>query len=285
MKRIAFTLLIMSALFGDPTSIKIAGSYYGRSGNLDYHYFNGAFSVTKVGLIRMGNLSLPDTELLFSASRAKSTYNNNPYEDDGSATLKLDLYANQVFSPFIFAQIGFDSLSALDRRSNVGVGGKYRFGPYFSVSYAALFEEEKYINEDPATLTRHSLRPKYKRSFDSPAMTIDWQIYYKPRLDDMDKYLLKSILVLSFKTFKDALTLDINYNYDFDSKYQLDNIAKSYAYAVDENGEYLTLIEYEDLHGTIDSGYTTDDDNYVMLPDVFYKPEDHTISVGLTYSF
>ncbi|MFQ6678182.1 MAG: hypothetical protein ACE5D0_07635 [Fidelibacterota bacterium] len=285
MKRVVFTLIIMSALQGDPTAIKVSGSYFGRSGNLDYHYFNGSFSVTKNGLIRLGKFSFPDTELLFSASRAKSTYNKSPYEDDGNSTLKLDLYANQTFSPFIFAGWGFDSLSALDSRSNVGIGGKYRFGPYFSISYAALFEEEKYINEDPVRLTRHSLRPKYKRSFDSPAVTINWQVYYKPRFDNMDKYLLKSILVLSFKTFKNALTLDINYYYDFDSKYQLDKIAKSYAYAVDENGGYLTLAEYEDLNGTIDSNYTTDDDDYVLLPNVFYKPEDHTVSVGLTYSF
>jgi len=285
MKPLLLTLVIISSLYCEQTAIKISGSYLGRSGNVDYHYFNGYFSITKIGLIRMGNLSLPDTELLFSVSRTVSTYNKNPYENDGSATLKLDLFANQTFSPFIFAQLGFDSLSALDRRANVGIGGKYRFGPYFSISYAALFEEEKYINEGPATLNRHSLRPKYKRTFEAPAMTINWQVYFKPRFDNIEKYLLNSIFVLSFKIFQDQLTLDINYLYDFDSKYQLEKIAKSYSYALDSNGDYLTVTDYENLYGEIAPGYTTDDDNYVMLPDAFYKPEDNTISIGLTFSF
>jgi len=31
--------------------------------------------------------------------------------------------------------------------------------------------------------------------------------------------------------------------------------------------------------------YTTDSDGYVMIPSEFYKPEDHTVSIGLSFSF
>jgi len=285
MKRLTFVPILLSVLYCEPTSMTLSGSYTGKSGNVDYHYFKGTISISKIGFIQLGGLSLPDTEFLFSTHRAKSTNNNIPYENDGSMILKIDLFANQAFSPFAFVEWEFDSLSALDRRENVGLGGKYRVNPHFSLSYAALFEEEKYIGEDSNTLYRHSLRPKYKRSIDSLGMLIDWQFFYKPRFDDIDNYLLKSILVFSFKTFHDALTLDINYEYDFNSKYSINKITKSYAYAEDDDGGYLTIEEYEILQGTINPDHTIDDDEYVMLPDEYYNPEDHVVSIGLTLSF
>lgn len=295
MKQLTLILILFSVLFCEPTSLRLSGSYTGKTGNVDYHYFKGTVSISKIGFIQMGGLSLPDTEFLFSTHRAKSTNNNVPYENDGSMILKIDLFANQTFSPFVFINWEFDSLSALDHRANVGLGGKYRFNQYFSLSYAALFEQEKYIGEDSGTLYRHSLRPKYKRSFGSPGMFIDWQFFYKPRFDNMEKYLLKSILVFSFKTFHDALTLDINYLYEFDSKYSINKITKSYdtnnEYVTDDdqNNLYLSVEEYEDLYGTISFDYTTDDDGYVMmilLSNIkYFNPEDHTVSVGLTFTF
>ncbi len=285
MKQITLILILFSILFCDPASLILSGSYTGKTGNVDYQYFRGAVSVSKIGLIQMGGLSLPDTEFHFSSHKAKSTNNNVPYENDGSMLLKVDLFAHQTFSPFVFIKWEFDSLSALDHRANIGLGGKYRFDPYFSISYAALFEQEKYMGEDPGTLYRHSLRPKYKRSLGSAGMSINWQFFYKPRFDNLEKYLLNNILVLSFKTFHDALTVDINYQYDFDSKYSINKVAKSYAYAVDGNGEYLTVEAYENLYGTINPGYTTDDNDFVKLPDEFYNPEDHTVSIGLSLKF
>lgn len=282
MKQLTFTLILFSVLFCEPASLTLSGSYTGKTGNVDYHYFKGAISVSKIGLIQMGRLSFPDTEFLFSTHRAKSTNNNVPYENDGSVILKVDLFANQRFSPFVFAQWEFDSLSALDHRANVGLGGKYRLSPFFSISYASLFEQEKYVGEDPGTLYRHSLRPKYKRSFDSTGISIDWQFFYKPRFDNFEKYLLNSILVISFKTFHDALSVNINYQYDFDSKYSISKVVKSYAYPEDGT---LTLEQYEIIYGIIDDGYTTDANGYVMLPDEFYNPKNHTVSIGLTISF
>ena len=286
MKRFIIICSIINLIFADPISLKLSGSYYGRRGNLEYHYYDGSFSVSKYGSLQLGGLSLPDTEFLLAGDRAKSTYDSDPYEDDGSAILKVDLLANQKFSPFIFAEWEFDSLYALDSRTNLGLGGKYRFGPYFSVSYAALFEEEAYSNVDTAaTLFRHSLRPKYKRFYEDLGLFIDWQIFYKPRFDDNKKYLLKNIIVFSFQTFHEALTLDINYEYEYNSRYDLEDVIKSYVYAYDDSIGYYTVTDYEYFYGYIDFVYSTDSDGYVLLPSEYYKPEDYTVSIGLTFSF
>ena len=286
MKRLIFFTYLLSLMVAEPMSIKMSGSYYGRRGNLDYHYYKGSFALSQYGNIQLGGLSLPDTEFLFATDRAKSTYNDDPYEDDGRAILKVDLFANQMFSPFIFAEWEFDSLYALDKRANIGAGGKYRFGPYFSVSYAALFEEEQYSNVDTsATLYRHSLRPKYKRYIEELGVFVDWQIFYKPRFDDNKKYLLRNVLVFSFQTFHEALTLDINYEYEYNSKYDLEDVVRNYKYAYDDSIGYYTVLDHEYYYGIIDFIYTTDSDGYVMIPSEFYKPEDYTISIGLTFSF
>ena len=294
MKRFTITIIMLSIAIAEPMSFKLSGSYYGRRGNLDYQYLNGSFSLSKYGHVQLGGLSLPDTEFLFAADRAKSTYDDEPYEDDGSAILLVDLFANQKFSPFIFAEWEFDSLYALDSRINFGAGGKYRFGPYFSVSYAALYEQEKYIDDATATiLYRHSIRPKYKRNFESLGLFVDWQIFYKPKFDDSNQYLLNNILILSFQTFHEALTLDISYQYEFNSRYELEQVVKSYAYAYDDtlvahdyDGWYYSLEEYQDAHGTDpDFVYTLDSDLDIIKADKFYKPEDYTVSIGLSFSF
>lgn len=287
MKRLFTCMCFISIILAEPMALKLSGSYYGRRGNLDYHYYKGSFSLSKYGHIQLGGLSLPDTEILFAADRAKSTYEKEPYEDNGSAILKVDLFENQTFSPFIFAELEFDSLYALDKRANIGLGGKYRFGPYFSISYAALFEEEEYSNVDTsATLYRHSFRPKYKRYFEKLGLFIDWQIFYKPRFDDASKYLLKNIIVFSFQTFHDALTLDINYEYDYNSRYDVEKVVRSSQYSIDDSLGYYFVVDYTEYYGTdIPFIYSTDSDGYVMIPSEYFKSEDYTVSIGLTFSF
>ena len=281
---------MLSIAIAEPISFKLSGSYYGRRGNLDYQYLNGSFSLSKYGHVQLGGLSLPDTEFLFAADRAKSTYDDEPYEDNGSATLLLDLFANQKFSPFIFAEWEFDSLYALDSRINIGAGGKYRFGPYFSVSYAALYEQEKYIDDATATiLYRHSIRPKYKRHLEALGLFIDWKIFYKPKFDDNKKYLLENDLTLSFKTFHEALTLDISYQYEFNSKFELEKVIKYTSYSWDETlGWYYTLAEYQSVYGEgsePDFDYTENNEQDIMKVDKYYEPKDYTVSIGLSFSF
>jgi DNA-directed RNA polymerase subunit beta len=56
-----------------------------------------------------------------------------------------------------------------------------------------------------------------------------------PNVDDLEwQYLLNNILILSFQTFHEALTLDISYQYEFNSRYELEQVVKSYAYAYDD---------------------------------------------------
>ncbi|MDP7437218.1 MAG: hypothetical protein QGH91_05345 [Candidatus Marinimicrobia bacterium] len=39
------------------------------------------------------------------------------------------------------------------------------------------------------------------------------------------------------------------------------------------------------MSSKIDFVYTEDSDGYVMVPSEYYKPEDYTVSIGLTFSF
>ena len=68
---------------------------------------------------------------------------------------------------------------------------------------------------------------------------------------------------------------------------------ESYAYAYDDtlvahdyDGWYYSLEEYQDAHGTDPNFvYTLDSDLDIIKADKFYKPEDHTVSIGLSFSF
>lgn len=72
---------------------------------------------------------------------------------------------------------------------------------------------------------------------------------------------------------------------NFDSKYSINKIPKSYASAKNEDGEYLTIDEYETIFGTIVPDYAVDDEGNMMVADTYYKPDDSTISIGLTFKF
>ena len=81
--------------------------------------------------------------------------------------------------------------------------------------------------------------------------------------------------------------MDINYEYEYNSRYDLEKVAKSYNYSYDDSlGWYYNLEEYQDFYGMDpDFLYSVDSDGDILKASEFYKPEDYTVSIGLTFSF
>ena len=125
--------------------------------------------------------------------------------------------SNQKFSPFIFTGWSYDSLAGVDSRVNLGVGGKYRFTDYSSISAALLIEKQTYTGETTELLSRISIRPKYKRSFDNGS-NINWIIFHQPSISDWNDYLIKSELSASLQTSVQWLAFTCTAAYDYNSK-------------------------------------------------------------------
>ena len=221
-------------------------SYAQDKGNTNLKSISYGFSYTLVGDAGPVN----DTELLISFSRSDDELEGLPFTDDQSLTLMFDIWANQKYSPFLFFQKSFDNIIGLEDRMNYGLGGKARLFKGFSVSYAFLFEREDYLDytydstlvvdtsmyydaewEDglwaygdsieagPNEFFRHSIRPKWKYKFLDENILVDYRFYYKPRVDDLNDYLLEHELKISIATFYEALSIDLNYTNKYNSRY------------------------------------------------------------------
>ena len=68
---------------------------------------------------------------------------------------------------------------------------------------------------------RHSIRPKFKIKLFDESLVFDYRLFYKPRVDDWEDYLLEHSLQISVATFYDALTLNFNYSDKYNSRYDL----------------------------------------------------------------
>ena len=68
---------------------------------------------------------------------------------------------------------------------------------------------------------RHSIRPKFKIKLFDESLVFDYRLFYKPRVDDWEDYLLEHSLQISIATFYDALTLNFNYSDKYNSRYDL----------------------------------------------------------------
>ncbi|MFQ6613045.1 MAG: DUF481 domain-containing protein [Fidelibacterota bacterium] len=244
---IVLSLTFIPSLTAQGFTNKLTGSYYSEGGNVDYNYFNATWSTEIQGSIQLGDLKLDDTEFLFSVSHSRSDYNKKPYENDAHGILKLDLWANKTFSPFMFSEIEFDSTQGLDNRTNVGIGAKYRvLGDLFSISYAFMYENEKYVGWPADTFTRHSLRPKLKAQL-TEGVFLQSQLFFKPTVNDLEVYLIDWQNGLSIETKAKWLTVEIQYQY----KYNTDPAIKSYE--LDDQGNKINEKYYqkEDVMTTI----------------------------------
>lgn len=214
-KGILFLFMLGSYLPAQSTNT-LSIAYYRYQGNIDFSNYDLAWVTSIIGDVQLGSYLLEDTEFLFTVNNSRSIYEGALYTHDAKVVLKTDLFAHKTFSPFMLADWEFDSTLALDYRTNFGFGGKYTLFGGISISYAALWEWEKYRGEEEKSFFRHSFRPKYKQQF-GHALTFVWQVYYQPALD-WSNYLVNNEATLSLKTLIDKLSVDLKYKNKYNSQ-------------------------------------------------------------------
>ena len=95
------------------------------------------------------------------------------------------------------------------------MGGKVRLGKGFSISYAGLWEIEKYTGYEENSFFRHSFRPKQK-FYPREGIKIEEQFFYKPTYK-FDSYLIENVFSIYIDTVIPGVSLSIQHNYNLNS--------------------------------------------------------------------
>ena len=210
-------LFLSSIINGSEWSNSATFSFANKAGNTNINSFTGNVTSSNKGDFTLFGKLLTDSEFSFTVNHARSTQNDtSQLEHNGAITLIFDYHANKIFSPFVFTGWEYDSLAGVDNRTNLGMGAKYRFTNYSSISAALLIESQTYRGDSAELLSRISVRPKYKRSFDNGSI-FDWIIFYQPSTSDWYDYLIKSELNASFQTSVQWLAFTCTALYDYNS--------------------------------------------------------------------
>ena len=211
-------LFLSSIINGSEWSNSATFSFANKAGNTNINSFTGNVTSSNKGDFTLFGKLLTDSEFSFTVNHARSTQNDtSQLEHNGAITLIFDYHANKIFSPFVFTGWEYDSLAGVDNRTNLGMGAKYRFTNYSSISAALLIESQTYTGDSAELLSRISLRPKYKRSFDNGSI-FDWIIFYQPSTSDWYDYLIKSELNTSLQTSVQWLAFTCTAVYDYNSR-------------------------------------------------------------------
>ena len=220
MRPLDFIILLFfsSIINGSEWSNSATFSFANKAGNTNINSFTGNVTSSNKGDFTLFGKLLTDSEFSFTVNHARSTQNDtSQLEHNGGITLIFDYHANKIFSPFVFTGWEYDSLAGVDNRTNLGMGAKYRFTNYSSISAALLIESQTYTGDSAELLSRISVRPKYKRSFDNGSI-FDWIIFYQPSISDWYDYLIKSELNTSLQTSIQWLAFTCTAVYDYNSR-------------------------------------------------------------------
>ncbi|SVA52976.1 uncharacterized protein METZ01_LOCUS105830 [marine metagenome] len=211
-------LFLSSIINGSEWSNSATFSFANKAGNTNINSFTGNVTSSNKGDFTLFGKLLTDSEFSFTVDHARSTQNDtSQLEHNGAISVVFDYHANKIFSPFVFTGWEYDSLAGVDNRTNLGMGAKYRFTNYSSISAALLIESQTYTGDSAELLSRISVRPKYKRSFDNGSI-FDWIIFYQPSTSDWYDYLIKSELNTSLQTSVQWLAFTCTAVYDYNSR-------------------------------------------------------------------
>ena len=211
-------LFLSSIINGSEWSNSATFSFANKAGNTNINSFTGNVTSSNKGDFTLFGKLLTDSEFSFTVDHARSTQNDtSQLEHNGAISVVFDYHANKIFSPFVFTGWEYDSLAGVDNRTNLGMGAKYRFTNYSSISAALLIESQTYTGDSAELLSRISVRPKYKRSFDNGSI-FDWIIFYQPSTSDWYDYLIKSELNTSLQTSVQWLAFTCTVVYDYNSR-------------------------------------------------------------------
>jgi len=218
MKNVFFliTIAFVTSVCAEGWKRSVTGSFSTQQGNTDLISYALIIDNEYTGDLRLGSLNLVDSEIKFAVSHTNGQLDKNLYQNDGSASFLLDIMAHRTFSPFFLSYWAYDSTTALEKRIQLGAGGKYSFGSGFSVSLAYLWEVENYTTEATNTQFRWSLRPKYKNTF-ANGMAINYMIFIQPLVQNYSIFLVNSQLTLSVPTLSEKLNLTVTLRDQYNS--------------------------------------------------------------------
>ena len=209
MKRIILLVgVAVAGLHGNGWERSVTGTISTQQGNTELRSYAAAFSSEFIGDLRLGPVELKDSEVKFALSHTRGQLDGALYQNDGSASFLLDIMARQSFSPFFLSFFTYDSTTALERRIQVGVGGKYSFPSGFSVSLASMWELQDYKGKEAAIQFRWSLRPKFKRKF-ANGMSVNYVIFMQPLIQKPSDVLVDTRFILSIPTVSEKLSLTL----------------------------------------------------------------------------
>ncbi len=177
--------------------------------------YAGDLSIEPFG--QLGRINLPDSEVRFTVSHTRGQLNDALYEHDGSASFLLEIMAHETFSPFFLSYWAYDSTTFLERRVQLGAGGKYTAGKEISVSVAYLWEIEDYKAEAVRRQYRLSVRPKYKKKFDS-GITVNYMIFIQPLVRNPAHLLIDNQFTLSIPTPSEKFMITATWRDQYNSQ-------------------------------------------------------------------
>ena len=195
----------------------VAGSWSLISGNTEQSEYSASAAFEREGDLQIGTVLLKDTELRISLSHARGTFNDSLYQNEGEASIFFDIMAHQKISPFLLTSWEYDSTAGLESRTEMGAGLKWALGHGFSISGAAIYELEDYVNEVGTTHFRWSFRPKYKKTFSS-GVTFNSMFFFKPIHGDLSSYLLEHNAAITLPTTLKWLTINLTVEDSYNSK-------------------------------------------------------------------
>ncbi|MFQ6673562.1 MAG: DUF481 domain-containing protein [Fidelibacterota bacterium] len=185
-------------------------SFSNQAGNTVLSSYAVSLSTDYAGDLKLGNVELQDTEVQLAVRHRRGELNRTLYQHDGSASFLLDVMAHGTFSPFFLSYWAYDSTTGLERRVQLGAGGKYSFPGGFSVSLAYLWEVEEYTGEPESTQYRWSLRPKYKKSLTS-GLSVKVVIFIQPLARNFSHFLIDYQFTMAMPILWEKLKLAITW--------------------------------------------------------------------------
>ncbi len=189
----------------------------GASGNSSYSVTRAGFSAKRVKTGRF--------ELDFRTVVRYGRNEEKVIADDAKASIKFDWHPQDMFSPFVFADVARDNLRRLDLQAAGGIGAKWAFLQRptgdMSLSAAGIFDYQNFAlpegstEADSEALWRWSIRFKGEKTFGNGAKFTN-VVFFQPVVDDINDYVVEVTNSLS-TTIVGDLSLAVEHMYMRDS--------------------------------------------------------------------
>ncbi len=192
--------------------------------------FNGAMGNSKFTILRTGArakyLQTDIAEFEVSTLVRYGSSDQKVIANDQRLSLKLDLWPQDTWSPFVFLDASRDVIRRLDFRSSGGAGAKYTFwssdAGSASLSGAVLWDYQDFRLDPGSTLAgteslaRWSWRAKADKTISSTT-TIENATFYQPAWNRASDFLVTTTTSVSTKVLADV-TLSLEHEYLHDSR-------------------------------------------------------------------